>query len=132
MRNLFPNHSKDFNALCGDRAFAFFLRMPDLSSQIRRSILQKTQNAPPLHASILTMCIIPSTIHIMGAKVRKQFILDPQKIQRAKKALNAKTETDAIDKALDLVLAEEKIWNVMESLRGKIKIRDIYGRSENS
>jgi hypothetical protein len=68
----------------------------------------------------------------MGAKVRKQFILDPQKIQRAKRALNAKTETDAIDKALDLVLAEEKIWNVMESLRGKIKIRDIYGRSENS
>jgi len=68
----------------------------------------------------------------MGTKVRKQFILDPQKIQRVKKALHAKTETDAIDKALDLVLAEEKIWNVMESLRGKIKIRDIYGVSGNS
>jgi len=68
----------------------------------------------------------------MAAKVRKQFILDPQKIQKAKKALHAKTETDAIDKALDLVLAEEKIWSVMESLRGKIKIRDVYGRSGNS
>ncbi len=65
-------------------------------------------------------------------KVRKQFILDPQKIQRVKKTLKAKTETDAIDKALDLVLAEEKIWSVMESLRGKLKIRDVYGRSADS
>ena len=65
-------------------------------------------------------------------KVRKQFILDPQKIQKVKKTLQAKTETDAIDKALDLVLAEEKIWSVMESLRGKIKIRDVYGRSSDS
>jgi hypothetical protein len=68
----------------------------------------------------------------MSAKVRKQFILDPQKIQKAKKVLRAKTETDAIDKALDLVLAEERIWSMMESLRGKIKVRDVYGGSGNS
>jgi len=65
-------------------------------------------------------------------KVRKQFILDPLKIQKVKKTLHAKTETDAIDKALDLVLAEEKIWSIMESLRGKIKVRDVYGRSTDS
>lgn len=65
-------------------------------------------------------------------KVRKQFILDPEKIQRAKRTLNAKNDTETIDKALDLVLAEEKIWGVMESLRGKIKIRDVYGDPKNS
>ena len=65
-------------------------------------------------------------------KVRKQFILDPQKIQKARKTLNAKNDTETIDKALDLVLAEEKIWSVMESLRGKIKIRDVYGDSTSS
>ncbi|MCI0616129.1 hypothetical protein L0244_24360 [bacterium] len=65
-------------------------------------------------------------------KVRKQFILDPEKIQRAKMALNAKNHTETIDKALDFVLAEEKIWSVMESVKGKIKIFDVYRRSGNS
>jgi hypothetical protein len=65
-------------------------------------------------------------------KVRKQFILDPKKIERAKRTLNAKNDTETIDKALDLVLAEEKIWGVMESFRGKIKIRDVYGDPANS
>lgn len=65
-------------------------------------------------------------------KVKKQFILDPEKIQRARKALNAKNDTETIDKALDLVLAEENVWSLMESLRGEIRIIDVYEEPGNS
>ena len=61
-------------------------------------------------------------------KIRKQFILDQNKIRRVRKTLHAKTDTEAVDKALDMARAEEQIWNVLESLRGKVKIRDVYGR----
>lgn len=65
-----------------------------------------------------------STAH----KVRKQLILDPAKIRKVRQALQAKTDTEAVDKAMDMVLGDAKIWNTMESLRGKVKIEDIYGR----
>ena len=63
-----------------------------------------------------------------SVKVRKQFILDPRKIRRAVKLLGTRTETEAVDKALDMALGEERIWKVMESLRGRIGIEDVYGR----
>ncbi|HTA24774.1 MAG TPA: hypothetical protein VK763_14675 [Terriglobales bacterium] len=40
------------------------------------------------------------------SRSRKHFQLDPVKIKRAQKALRAKTETETIDRALDLVIAE--------------------------
>lgn len=61
-------------------------------------------------------------------KVRKQLILDPAKIRKVKQALKAKTDTEAVDKAMDMVLGDAKIWSMMESLRGKVKIEDVYGR----
>ena len=36
----------------------------------------------------------------------KHFRLDPVKIKRAQKVLRADTETEAIDRALDLVISE--------------------------
>ena len=63
-------------------------------------------------------------------KARKQFILDPRKIRKVVKLLKTRTETEAIDRALDLALGEEEIWKVMEALRGKIRIVDVYGRTE--
>jgi hypothetical protein len=41
-------------------------------------------------------------------RVRKHFRLDPVKIKRAQKALGAATETETIDRALDLVISEYK------------------------
>ena len=38
----------------------------------------------------------------------KHFQLDPVKIKRAQKALRAKTETEAIERALDLAIAEHE------------------------
>ncbi|HVO81795.1 MAG TPA: hypothetical protein VMT28_13750 [Terriglobales bacterium] len=63
----------------------------------------------------------------------KHFQLDSVKIKRAQKALCAKTETEAIERALDLAIAEhEKNRLVLEAterfVSSGIRIRDVYGR----
>jgi hypothetical protein len=66
----------------------------------------------------------------------KHFQLDAAKIRRAKKVLQAKTETEAIDRALDLAIGEhEKNRRLAEANRrffkSGIEIRDVYGRLED-
>jgi hypothetical protein len=48
----------------------------------------------------------------------KHLKLDQSKIDRAKKLLGAKTEQETIERALDLVLAEEAILAVHRRLKG--------------
>ena len=49
----------------------------------------------------------------MPAKVKdKGYLIDQKKLNRAKKILGRKTETQTVDRALDLVLAEERIDHV--------------------
>jgi hypothetical protein len=61
-------------------------------------------------------------------KVRKQFILDPAKIEMVKKITRAATDTEAVNRALDMVIANEKIEKALAAVKGKGKIRDVYGR----
>ena len=61
-------------------------------------------------------------------KVRKQFILDPAKIEAVKKITESKTDTEAINKALDMVIANSKIEKMLVSIRGKGNIKDVYRR----
>ncbi len=61
-------------------------------------------------------------------KVRKQFILDQDKIRKVKSLLGAKTDTQAIDQAMEYLLANSQIEKVLRQIKGKGKIRDIYGR----
>ena len=42
-------------------------------------------------------------------KMRKQFILDPEKIRAVRKIMKAKTDTEAIDRAMDTIIADSKI-----------------------
>ena len=60
-------------------------------------------------------------------KMRKQFILDPEKIRAVRKIMKAKTDTEAIEKAMDTVIADSKIRNVLMTIKGKGSIKDIYG-----
>ncbi len=62
-------------------------------------------------------------------KTRKQFILEQDKIRRVKKIVNAKTDTEAITKALDLVIDNAKIETMLKAVRGKGTIKDVYGRT---
>jgi hypothetical protein len=62
--------------------------------------------------------------------------LDAVKIKRAQKILKAKTETEAIERALDFAIDEhEKNRLVTEAnekfIRSGVEIRDVYGRLEN-
>lgn len=65
-------------------------------------------------------------------RAHKHFQLDSAKIKRAKKALRAKTETEAIERALDLVISEHEnhrlAWQATERfLRSGAQIKDVYG-----
>jgi hypothetical protein len=66
-------------------------------------------------------------------RTHKHFQLDSRKIKRAQKALQAKTETEAIDRALDFVLSEyDRNRLVLEAnerfIRSGVEIKDVYGR----
>jgi hypothetical protein len=63
--------------------------------------------------------------------VQKQFRLDTRKLKRAQKALDAATESEAIERALDLAIAEhERNRLAVEAnqrfLKSGIGIRDVY------
>jgi hypothetical protein len=54
------------------------------------------------------------------------------KIKRAQKALSAKTETETIERALDLAIAEEQSNRLAHEanarfLRSGARIKDVYG-----
>jgi len=61
-----------------------------------------------------------------AAKVRKQFILDAGKIATARKITGARTDTDAINRALDILISNSEIGKMLFSVKGKGKISDVY------
>ncbi|MFY9793356.1 MAG: hypothetical protein WA474_00680 [Candidatus Sulfotelmatobacter sp.] len=61
----------------------------------------------------------------------KHFQLDSRKIKRAQKALQAKTETETIERALDLAIAEVQNNRLAHEanarfIRSGANIRDVY------
>jgi hypothetical protein len=68
-------------------------------------------------------------------RAHKHFQLDPSKITRAQMALRANTETEAIERALDLVIAEHKSNRLGTEandrfVKSGIEIKDVYGKLE--
>lgn len=66
------------------------------------------------------------------ARVHKHFRLDARKIKRAQRVLRADTETETIERALDLAISEHlRNQMVMAAndrfVRSGIKIKDVYG-----
>lgn len=64
----------------------------------------------------------------------KHFRLDSGKISRAQKVLNAQTETETIERALDMVLSEHErnqlAWEAHQRFLGSsIEISDVYGKA---
>ncbi len=65
----------------------------------------------------------------------KHFRLDSVKIKRVQNVLQAPTETEAIDRALDLVISEHQRSRLTAQANRKflgsgIAIRDVYGKLE--
>ena len=69
---------------------------------------------------------------ISRTRSHKHFRLDAAKIKRAQKVLRASTETEAIERALDLVISELKRNRMAAEanerfVQSGIEIKDIYG-----
>jgi hypothetical protein len=65
----------------------------------------------------------------------KHFRLDPAKIKRAQKVLRAGTETETIERALDLVISEHERNRLVAQanelfVKSGIDMRDVYGTLE--
>jgi len=58
-------------------------------------------------------------------RVRKQFILDDRKIQAVKKILKASTATEAVDQALNLVIANSRIASAHKKAEGRIDLKNM-------
>jgi len=72
------------------------------------------------------------TMTTLTKRTHKHFQLDSSKIKRAQRALHAKTETEAIERALDFAIAEhEKNRLVVRAterfIKSGIEIKDVYG-----
>ena len=66
------------------------------------------------------------------SRSHKHFQLDSMKIKRAQKALRAKTETETIERALDLAIAEHEsnrlaLEATERFVKSGIDIKDVYG-----
>ena len=71
----------------------------------------------------------------ISKRTHKHYQLDSAKIKRAQKALHARTETEAIERALDFAIAEhEKNGLALQAterfIKSGIEIKDVYGALE--
>lgn len=62
-------------------------------------------------------------------KVRKQFILELEKLMAVKRVFGAKTDTEAVNKAMDMAINNAHLRKVLESIKGKGRIQDVYDRN---
>lgn len=60
---------------------------------------------------------------------RKNFRLYQSKLDRAKQALAAETETEAIDRALDLVIFRDELVKGVRAMRGA-ELVDVFAAEE--
>jgi hypothetical protein len=56
----------------------------------------------------------------------KHLQLDQGKLDRARRILGAKTETEALDRALSIVVSEADIDTTLRKIRGKGRIRKVF------
>ncbi len=57
---------------------------------------------------------------------RKNMRLDQRKLDSARKALGAETETETIERALDLVVFRREVLKGLRRFAGQKYLRDIY------
>lgn len=69
------------------------------------------------------------------SRTHKHFQLDAAKIKRAQRLLRVDTETEAIERALDIVIAEHQRNRLTQEandrfVKSGIDIKDVYGKLE--
>jgi Arc/MetJ family transcription regulator len=67
----------------------------------------------------------------MATKVRKQFLLDPEVLRKAREALGAHTDTEAVERALRSVAIDAELSAAQaEFIASEGELVDVYGRLE--
>jgi len=56
----------------------------------------------------------------------KHVRIDQSKLNKAKKVLGAKTDTEALDRALSFVVAEDEINATLRRVKGKMKLVKVF------
>ena len=62
----------------------------------------------------------------VSAVRHKHVQLDQRKLDRARRVLGTRTETETLDRALDLVVTEADIDRALRAARGKSKLRRVF------
>jgi hypothetical protein len=109
----------------------------------KRSQFRISTALPPHYVHILLFyvqiwAILTSEKNPMASdrnRAHKHFQLDPVKIRRAQRMLRADTETEAIERALDLVIAEHESNRLGAEandrfVKSGIEIKDVYGKMD--
>jgi hypothetical protein len=63
------------------------------------------------------------------AIARKNMDMDVEKLELARQALGARTDTEAVDRALDYVLFQAEVFTALDRLADLGGLRDPYARS---
>ena len=58
----------------------------------------------------------------------KHLRLNQGKLERVKSILGSGTETEALESAMDLVLTEAKILKTLRRIKGKGRVKRLFGR----
>jgi len=56
----------------------------------------------------------------------KHVRIDQKKLEKAKKVLDARTDTETLDRALTVVVAEADIDATLRSVRGKGRLKKVF------
>jgi hypothetical protein len=62
----------------------------------------------------------------MSAVRHKHVVLDQSKLDRARKALKTRTDRETIEGALDIVLADQQLDNLLRKVGGKMTLRKVF------
>lgn len=62
----------------------------------------------------------------MATLRHKHVVLDQSKLDRARRALNTRTDRETLERALDVVLSDEELNTLLRKMRGKAGLRKVF------
>ncbi len=66
--------------------------------------------------------------HMASSPLRHKHVrIDQRKLEKAKQVLEARTDTETLDRALSLVVSESGIDAALRGIRGKGRLKKVFG-----
>lgn len=62
----------------------------------------------------------------MSTVKHKHVVLDQRKLDRARKALNTRTDRETLERALDVVLSDAQLGALLRRFGGKTTLRKVF------